>query len=102
MSTKPKKRVALYWVREFEEDPPRLSTSNKYHDFAEVATDESLTADALAEMLDQDAEGDNYHHLVGAAAKLIPVLRTVTGEPGVVEVLRSIVDCGGFHRLGDH
>lgn len=94
-----KKQVPLYWVREFEDDTPRLCTSNKYHDFAEKATDDSLTADALAEMMSQDAEGDNYHDFVGAAEKLIPILRQVTDEAGVVKVLRSIVDRGGFHCL---
>lgn len=93
------KRIALYWVREFEDDVPHLSTSNKYHDFHEVATSESLRAESLAEMLSQDAEGDNYHDFVGAAEKLIPILRRVTDEAGVIEVLRSIVDRGGFHCL---
>ena len=100
MSKKPKRRV-LYWVREDESGTPWLAGSSEYYKFAAEATDESLKADALAEMLSHDAENENYHDFVGAAEKLIPILRRVTDEAGVVEVLRSIVDCGGFQCLAD-
>lgn len=96
------KHVDLFWVQEDPADVRQLVVSNKYHgDSAVKASPESITPDAVADMLDLDAEGDNQHGLVGAHLKLVEILRASTTEESTLEVMRSIADHGGLHNLAN-
>jgi hypothetical protein len=94
------KHIQLYVVREEDGGSEWLSDDPTGYPFSRPATEEDITPDTLAAMLDNDAEQANHHDFAGAHAGLV---RLISGEAGypAKEILRYLADIGGLQCLAD-
>lgn len=86
----------LYVVTEEGRQIILHESSLKYHPGAVPAGD--LTTEQLAQFCDDEAESDNYHHLVGVHAKLVTLIEMYDLDTAN-RVLREIAEYGGLHCM---
>jgi hypothetical protein len=93
-------KAKLYMVREDDDGGPEwLSRHPEGRATCREATEEDLAAGVIADYLDDQAEGDNYHDFVPLHSRLAGLLE-VAGGPGAARiVMRAILDRGGLHRM---
>lgn len=93
--------IKLYWVREEGEDEPHLTddSSGAYIECVPVKKLTDLDSYDIAGFLDQRAEGENRHELVGAHAKLAKLIRMTATEQDADTVMLAILKAGGLWRL---
>lgn len=77
----------IYRIKDAGEPDFISLTSDAYADSCREADVSDITIDAMAEMLDQDAENGNNHDFVGCHAKLAK------------ELMRDLCDVGGLHGM---
>lgn len=93
-----KKHKILYMVA-YDGDPERLSIDGSHGDPSREADVSDITIDAMAQMLDQDAENGNYHDFVGCHAKLAKIFSDRCKPIVAKELMRDLCDVGGLHGM---
>lgn len=95
------KHKPLYMIRDDEESNFVLSLDKDYPQ-SRPATKDEISVEAIAEMLDFDAENSNHHGMVGCHKKLAEImLKTITCDQ-TLEIMRCIADGDGLHFLADN
>lgn len=99
-----KKSVTLHVVRNHEYGFNRVMRSDELKDCLDPdgeSVDDSipLSSQLLAQYLDDEAEGENYHDFVGCHAALAKLIAKHASEEVVVKVLTDIVLAGSLRRL---
>jgi hypothetical protein len=96
----PVDRKPLFMVRE---EPGGgkwwLSTEQSYPE-SRLAEDHEITLEAMADMLDQDAESGNLHDFVFCHAALAMLLHRMAGREVATQAMRYLVDLDGLHGIG--
>lgn len=74
---------------------------DQYADRCREAEASDITIDAMADMLDHDAENGNHHDFVGCHAKLAKMfLARCRCKPVIAkELMRDLCDVGGLHGM---
>lgn len=89
----------IYRIKDAGEPDFISLTSDQYADSCREADPRELTIDAMAEMLDYDAENGNYHDFVGCHAKLAKLFSARCKPFVAKELMRDLCDVGGLHGM---
>jgi hypothetical protein len=94
----------LYWItEEIEgEEPHRYlgeEGDSKYCEKGSEVVAGDLSADVLAQYLDDQAENENYHSIVGVHAKLAVIIRKYCDDSATTAILREIAEAGGLPQF---
>jgi hypothetical protein len=76
-----------------------LSDSKDYRESFRKPKQGEVTAEALAEMMDQDMESENHHSFVGVHAALVGILKKSCGPNTRKLIMRRIYDRGGLAEM---
>ncbi len=97
------KHKPLYMVHDNcggEQSAEWLELSDEdYQGTSRLARDEEVTLEAMADVLDHDAENINAHDFVGAHRGLAALLHREIGRAGATEILRFLCDLRGLHGM---
>ena len=95
----PKHRT-LYMVTEEEGEPEWLTMDQdwNYHS-RRPAKPEEITLEALADMLDQDAENRNAHDFVLCHRALAALLHQMVGRSQATQIFRRLAGYQGLHGM---
>lgn len=96
-----KKRTHLWWATEEGSDGRHLTDDPKgYYSSTEKVKVDDLDSYDLADFLDQEAENENRHELVGVHAKLAKIIRVEAGEDHTAsKVMQAITKAGGLWNM---
>lgn len=91
----------LFWIQEDDCEHGYLSkyeeSSDRY--VSRPATDADLTAENVADFLDQHAEDRNRHDFVGCHQGLMSLLTFHLKPVKVREIMLAVLEAGGLDRL---
>ena len=94
--------AGVYWMaNEGEGYGWFMTVSPSYYPNTRAATAKEITAENIASILDQDAENENYHELVGAYKWLAQVVTRCAGSTNALSVLHEIAQAGGLMKRRD-
>lgn len=82
-----------------EDGYTHLSFDGDFYDNRRLATNADLTLKAMAQLLDDDAEGSNHHDFVGLHADLGKLIAKETDTETATRIMRKIVDRGGLQSM---
>ena len=93
--------IEVLWVQEDEESDPELhlgTTGYNWHS-CRPAIDAECTLEAMADMLDLDAENHNAHAYVMSHRGLAAVLFLEIGRKAATRIMRRLAGYGGLHGM---
>lgn len=96
------KDYELIWAYDKSDDDKtvRLTYACKIEfGLVKVETDRKPTLVELADFLDQEAENDNHHSVVGVHEKLGELMKKEAGEEKAIAILTGIAEAGGLWEM---
>jgi hypothetical protein len=94
-------KITLYWAWDNGEDK-HLVLDPKYYDNQELALIEDVFLEQIADLLDQDAESENSHQLVGVHRGLAFLLHQNCGREIATRIFWDLATFGGLHNIRDN
>ncbi len=89
----------LYMVSEDDGESRRLSTRSHYYPESRPAEPHEITLEAMADMLDHDAESANAHDFVMCHRALAALIHREAGREVATRVMRRLVDFDGLQGI---
>jgi hypothetical protein len=93
------KSKQLYMVSEELGGPEWLTTDKSYCIHDRPAEPHEVTLEAMADMLDQDAESANAHEFCGCHRALAALVYQESGRDAATRVMRRLVDFDGLQGV---
>jgi hypothetical protein len=94
-----KHKVTKLYMNQESDGPELLGFKNRYVDKSRPANPEEETLEAMAQLLDEQAENCNAHDFVCCHRGLAAILNQEVGRESATKVMRRLVNYEGLYGL---